>query len=84
MKKNWVIDQVRSVYETYGFEPLDTPAFEYLEMFQIKSGDDIIDQIYTFKDKSDRELALRFELTASTVRVVASHRDLVLPFISAQ
>jgi histidyl-tRNA synthetase len=80
MKKNWVIDQVRSVYETYGFEPLDTPAFEYLEMFQIKSGDDIIDQIYTFKDKSDRELALRFELTASTVRVVASHRDLVLPF----
>jgi histidyl-tRNA synthetase len=68
------------VYESFGFEPLDTPAFEYLEMFQIKSGDDIIDQIYTFKDKSERELALRFELTASTVRVVASHRNLVLPF----
>ncbi len=80
LKKNWVIDQVREVYEAYGFEPLGTPAFEYLEMFQVKSGDDIIDQIYTFKDKSDRELALRFELTASTVRVVASHRDLVLPF----
>ncbi|MCJ7732171.1 histidine--tRNA ligase [Candidatus Bathyarchaeota archaeon] len=80
MKKNWVIDQVREVYETYGFEPLGTPAFENLEMLQIKSGDDIINQIYNFKDKSDRELALRFELTASTVRVVASHRDLVLPF----
>ena len=80
LKKNWVIDQVREVYESYGFEPLGTPAFEYLEMFQVKSGDDIIDQIYTFKDKSDRELALRFELTASTVRVVASHRDLALPF----
>jgi histidyl-tRNA synthetase len=80
MKKNWVIDQVREVYEAYGFEPLGTPAFEYLEMLQIKSGNDIINQIYTFKDKSDRELALRFELTASTVRVVASHRDLVLPF----
>ena len=80
MKKNWVIDQVREVYEAYGFEPLATPAFEYLELFQVKSGEDIIDQIYTFKDKSDRDLALRFELTASTVRVVASHRDLVLPF----
>ena len=80
MKKNWVIDQVREVYEAYGFEPLGTPAFENLDMLQIKSGDDIIDQIYNFKDKSDRELALRFELTASTVRVVASHRDLVLPF----
>lgn len=80
MKKNWVIDQVREVYEAYGFEPLGTPAFENLDMLQIKSGDDIIDQIYNFKDKSDRELALRFELTASTVRVVSSHRDLVLPF----
>ena len=80
LKKNWVIDQVREVYEAYGFEPLGTPAFENLEMLMIKSGDDIINQIYNFKDKSDRELALRFELTASTVRVVASHRNLVKPF----
>ena len=80
MKKNWVIDQIREVYEAYGYEPLGTPAFEYLEMLKIKSGDDIIDQIYAFKDKSKRELALRFEMTASTVRVVATHKDLVLPF----
>jgi histidyl-tRNA synthetase len=80
LKKNWVIDHVREVYEAYGFEPLGTPAFENLEMLVIKSGDDIINQIYNFKDKSDRELALRFEHTASTVRVVASHRNLVKPF----
>jgi histidyl-tRNA synthetase len=80
LKKNWVIDQVREVYEAYGFDPLGTPAFENLEMLVIKSGDDIINQIYNFKDKSDRELALRFEHTASTVRVVASHRNLVKPF----
>jgi len=80
LKKNWVIDQVREVYEAYGFEPLGTPAFENLDMLMIKSGDDIINQIYNFKDKSDRELALRFEHTASTVRVVASHRNLVKPF----
>ncbi|MBT7913128.1 hypothetical protein HN588_04380, partial [Candidatus Bathyarchaeota archaeon] len=79
-KKNWVIDQVREVYESYGFEPLGTPAFENLDMLLIKSGDDIINQIYNFKDKSDRELALRFEHTASTVRVVATHRNLVKPF----
>jgi len=79
-KKNWVIDQVREVYESYGFEPLGTPAFENLDMLMIKSGDDIINQIYNFKDKSDRELALRFEHTASTVRVVATHRNLVKPF----
>lgn len=79
-KKNWVIDQVREVYEAYGFEPLGTPAFENLDMLMIKSGEDIINQIYNFKDKSDRELALRFEHTASTVRVVATHRNLVKPF----
>jgi histidyl-tRNA synthetase len=71
---------VREVYEFYGFEPLDTPAFEYLEMLRIKSGEDILNQVYAFKDKSDRELALRFEHTASTVRVVASHRELQKPF----
>ncbi len=71
---------MREVYESYGFEPLDTPAFEYLEMLQIKSGEDILNQVYAFKDKSDRELALRFEHTASTVRVVASHRELQKPF----
>ena len=38
LKKNWVIDQVREVYEAYGFEPLGTPAFENLEMLMIKSG----------------------------------------------
>ena len=79
-KKNWVIDQVREVYEAYGFEPLGTPAFENLDMLMIKSGDDIINQIYNFKDKSDRDLALRFEHTASTVRVVATHHNLVKPF----
>ncbi|HUV34596.1 MAG TPA: ATP phosphoribosyltransferase regulatory subunit, partial [Candidatus Desulfaltia sp.] len=58
MKKNWVVDTVRKVYESYGFEPLDTPAFEYLDMLRIKSGEDIMNQVYAFKDKSDRELAL--------------------------
>ncbi|MBD3207541.1 histidine--tRNA ligase [Candidatus Bathyarchaeota archaeon] len=80
LKRNWVIEQVRKIYESYGYEPLGTPAFEELDMLTIKSGEDIINQIYAFKDKSDRELALRFEHTASTARVVASHRDLVFPF----
>jgi histidyl-tRNA synthetase len=80
MKKEWVIDRVREVYETYGYEPLGTPAFEYLDLLTVKSGEAIIEQIYNFKDKSDRELALRFELTASTARVVASHRELQKPF----
>lgn len=79
-RRNWVLDRIRRVFECYGFEPLGTPAFESWEMLKIKSGDEIIDQIYYFKDKSERELGLRFEWTASLCRVVASHRELPMPF----
>ncbi len=79
-KRNWVIERIREVYETYGFEPLGTPAFESWELLKVKSGADVINQIYYFKDKSDRELGLRFEWTASLARVVASHRELQMPF----
>lgn len=79
-RRNWVLDRIRRVFECYGFEPLGTPALESWEMLKIKSGDDIIDQIYHFRDKSDRELGLRFEWTASLCRVVASHRELPMPF----
>ncbi len=80
LKKNRVVDIIREVYESYGYEPLDTPAFEYMDMLRIKSGEDVLNQVYAFKDKSERELALRFEHTASTVRVVATHRELQMPF----
>jgi histidyl-tRNA synthetase len=80
LKRNWVQDNIRSVFEAYGYMPLGTPAFESWEMLKIKSGEDIVNQIYYFKDKSGRELGLRFEWTASLARVVASHRELPKPF----
>jgi len=80
LKRNWVLDRIREVYEVYGFEPLGTPAFESWELLKVKSGDDIVNQIYYFRDKSDRELGLRFEWTASLARVVSSHRELQMPF----
>ena len=79
-KRNWVLDNIREVFEAYGYEPLGTPAFESWEMLKIKSGEDAVNQIYYFRDKSDRELGLRFEWTASLARVVASHRELPMPF----
>ena len=79
-KRNWVINNVREVFENYGYEPLGTPAFESWDMLKIKSGEDAVNQIYYFSDKSDRELGLRFEWTASLARVVASHRELPKPF----
>jgi histidyl-tRNA synthetase len=80
LRRNWVVDNIRSVFEAYGYDPLGTPAFESWEMLRIKSGEDAVNQIYYFRDKSERELGLRFEWTASLARVVASHRELPKPF----
>jgi histidyl-tRNA synthetase len=79
-KRNWVQDNIRTVFEMYGYGPLGTPVFESWDMLKIKSGEDVINQIYYFKDKSGRELGLRFEWTASLARVIASNRDLPKPF----
>lgn len=77
-----VLDIVRSVFESYGFEPLLTPAFEDFALLSAKGGlgEAVKDEIYYFKDKSDRELGLRFDLTMPLVRVVASNPQIPKPF----
>jgi histidyl-tRNA synthetase len=59
---------MREVAESYGYKEIQTPTFESLELFTIKSGEEIVEEIYAFKDKSGRELALRPELTAPVLR----------------
>lgn len=60
---------LRNVFETYGYQEIKTPLFEELKLFTTKSGEEIVDQLYNFKDKSDRELALRPEITAPVARL---------------
>lgn len=74
-------DAVRCSAEKYGYLPLYTPAVESFELFTAKgtAGEAIKNEIYYFKDKSERELGLRFEFTASLARVAASSQ-LKLPF----
>jgi len=79
-KLQWIIDICRNVFERYGFQPLQTPAMEQFELLAVKSGEGIRDEIYYFKDKADREIGLRFELTASLARVIAANPTLPKPF----
>jgi len=81
-RRNWIIQTVRTVYERYGFEPLETPAFEDWALLSAKGGggDAIRDEIYYFKDKSGRELGLRFDLTVPLARFIASNPQLPKPF----
>ncbi len=80
-KRLFVLDKIRERFELWGFEPLETPAFESWELLAKKfgGGEEIKKEIYYFKDKSNRELGLRFDLTVPMARYVASS-SLTKPF----
>jgi len=79
VKRQFVIDAARKVFERYGFEAMETPSFEDWDVLKAKGGEEVKNQIYYFKDKSERELGLRFDLTVGTARVVAENSDLPKP-----
>jgi len=68
--QNWIIDGWKRASLRNGFEEYDGPIFEYLQMYQIKSGDEIAEQLFSFKDRGDRDLALRPEMTPTLARMV--------------
>ncbi|HXZ23886.1 MAG TPA: histidine--tRNA ligase [Methanomassiliicoccales archaeon] len=58
----------RSVAERHGFREIATPIFEHAELFTLKSGPNVIEEMYAFEDKGGRQIALRPELTAPAMR----------------
>jgi histidyl-tRNA synthetase len=81
-KKQAIEDRIRKEFEAYGFEPIETPIVESFELLAAKgsAGEAIKEEIYYFKDKSDRELGLRFDLTVPLARIIASNPQLPKPF----
>jgi len=68
--RNYIIDGWRKVSLRNGFEEYDGPIFEYLKMFQIKSGDEIVEQLFSLTDRGGRDLAIRPEITPTLARMV--------------
>ena len=68
-KRKQAESTLREVFASYGYQEVKTPLFEELKLFTTKSGEEIVDQLYNFKDKSDRELTLRPEITAPVARL---------------
>ncbi len=71
---------LRETFERFGYEPLDTPTLEAIEVLQGKIGQDE-KLLYRFEDHGGRTVGMRYDLTIPLARVVAMHaNDLVLPF----
>ena len=61
--------KLRDVARCYGYREVCTPEFEDLELFTMRSGEGIIEEMYVFEDKGGRKLALRPEITAAVIRM---------------
>ncbi|MCA9335551.1 histidine--tRNA ligase [Candidatus Saccharibacteria bacterium] len=77
---NRLLDIVRSVYEKYGFAPLDTPILELSEVLLAKGGGETEQQVYRF-ERGRNDLTMRYDLTVPLARYVAQHEGvLTIPF----
>lgn len=80
-KRNYVINSLKKVFESFGFEPLETPVLEYEEILLGKYGDEGDKLMYRFTDNGERRVAMRYDQTVPLARVVAQYaNELPLPF----
>lgn len=77
--RNQVIEVIEQVFINHGFEKWEGPGVEYLETLTAKTGENVINEIYAFKDKAGRNIGLRFELTSQLARIIANNPTLKKP-----
>jgi histidyl-tRNA synthetase len=71
--RNHLFENWRSMALRYGFREYDGPPLEPVELYTLKSGEEIISQLYNFIDKGKRSISLRPEMTPTLARMIASH-----------
>ncbi len=83
MAEQKMLAVIRAVYESYGFEPLETPAFEYTDALGkfLPDVDRPNDGVFSIKDDDEQWMSLRYDLTAPLARhVAANFQNLPKPF----
>ena len=69
--RNYLLDTWRRVSTRNGFDQVDGPIYESLDLYKVKSGEGIVSELFHFEDRGGRELALRPEFTPTLARMVA-------------
>lgn len=74
--QKWMFDKWRSVVERFGYEEYDAPILEPTDLYLMKGSEEIVrEQTYTFKDRGDRSVTIRTEMTPTVSRMVAGRRQ---------
>jgi histidyl-tRNA synthetase len=79
--RNFIFQKMAEVSEQFAYEPYDGPMLEEVDLYRAKSGEELInEQIYSFFDRGEREVAIRPEMTPTLARMVAQiHREVAKP-----
>lgn len=79
--RNYVKNILIEVFETFGFQPIETPTLEYASTLMGKYGEEADKLVYSFKDAGDRQVGLRYDLTVPTAKVLSIYQNQIsLPF----
>jgi histidyl-tRNA synthetase len=72
-----MVEKIREVYERYGFEPVETPAFEFTDALGkfLPDQDRPNEGVFSFQDDDEQWISLRYDLTAPLARYVAENFD---------
>lgn len=80
LKRQWLREKIITVFERWGYDPLETPTLEPLALFEGQIGEDE-KLFFKFEDNGGRQVALRYDQTVPACRVVAeNYQRLPLPF----
>ncbi len=74
-----VFQRIEGVVQSFGFREIDLPSLEKMKLFEVKSGEELVDQTYSFEDKGERKVTLIPEQTPSRARVLAKEKSLNEP-----
>lgn len=75
-----LIKKIESVFERFGYDPLETPALEYAQTLLGKYGEEADKLLYLFEDRGKRKVGLRYDQTVPTARVISQYQNIPLPF----
>jgi histidyl-tRNA synthetase len=80
--RNKIVDTLKEVFELYGYNPLETPAFERYDVLASKyaGGAEILKETFKFGDQGKRELGLRYDLTVPLARYIGVNPNIKMPF----
>ncbi|MBS3146593.1 histidine--tRNA ligase, partial [Candidatus Woesearchaeota archaeon] len=80
--REYLKDTIKSVFQKYGYQPLENPCFETISVLNKKTagGSEINKEIFKFKDQGKRDLGLRFDLTVPLCRFISNNPQIKIPF----